>query len=129
MTQEWTWIALSAALEAHELQLEQHGGIEGIRDKGLLESAMARPQQMDAYGAPDVADLAAAYAFGIARNHPFADGKKRTSAVVSEAFLMVNGYLLTANDPEMLQTFVALAAGELSEEGLASWFRENIAET
>ena len=93
----------------------------------LLESAMARPRQLATYGNPDAAALAAAYAFGIARNHPFVDGNKRTAAVVSEAFLVLNGFEMpTTSDPEVAATFIDLAAGELSEDELADWFRQRI---
>ncbi|OYX59907.1 MAG: death-on-curing protein [Sphingomonadales bacterium 32-64-17] len=122
----WIWIATEVALAAHAEQLAEHGGADGVRDSGALESAMARPQNLVAYGEPDVAALAAAYAFGIARNHPFADGNKRTAAVVSETFLMLNGYALAASDAELVVTILALAAGELSEEELADWFREHV---
>ena len=89
---------------------------------------MARPENLAAYGNPDVAQLAAAYAYGIARNHPFIDGNKRTAAVVSETFVILNGYGLTATDAELVVAFLALAAGELSEEELATWFRDHIVE-
>lgn len=114
------------AQAAHAEQLAEHGGREGIRDLALLESAMARPHNLAAYGEPDVAALAAAYAWGIARNHPFVDGNKRTAAVVSETFLILNGHRLDASDAELVVAFVALAADELSEEDLADWFRERI---
>jgi death-on-curing protein len=123
----WEFIATAVAETAHDAQLAQHGGASGVRDRGLLESAMARPQQLAAYGDPDLAGLAAAYAFGIARNHPFIDGNKRTAAVVSESFLIANGHRLDVGDAEVVVTFLALAAGELSEEELAAWFRERIA--
>jgi death-on-curing protein len=126
MTERWTWIATEVAIAAHSEQLAEHGGGEGVRDMSLLESAMARPQNLDAHGDPDAAALAAAYAFGIARNHPFVDGNKRTAAVVSETFLILNGYRLTTSDAELVVAFVALAAGELSEEALADWFRERV---
>lgn len=122
----WIWIATEVALAAHAEQLAEHGGADGVRDSGALESTMARPQNLVAYGEPDVAALAAAYAFGIARNHPFADGNKRTAAVVSETFLMLNGYAFAASDAELVVTILALAAGELSEEELADWFREHV---
>ncbi|MBA3834920.1 MAG: type II toxin-antitoxin system death-on-curing family toxin [Pseudomonadota bacterium] len=125
MTQSWTWVATEVAMAAHAEQLAEHGGGEGVRDIKLLESAMARPQNLAAYDDPDAADLAAAYAFGIARNHPFVDGNKRTAAVVSETFLILNGRTLEATDAEMVVAFLALAAGELSEEAMADWFREN----
>ena len=108
-------------------QLAEHGGGDGIRDEGMLDSAMARPRNLADYGEPDVAALAAAYAYGIARNHPFVDGNKRTAAVVSETFLVLNGHTLDATDAEMVVAFVALAAGELSEDELADWFRQHLA--
>lgn len=126
MAERWTWVVLEAATAAHAEQLAQHGGGDGVRDRGLLESAMARPQQLDAYGEPDLASLAASYAFGIARNHPFVDGNKRTAAVVAETFLILNGARLTATDAELVVCFLALAAGELSEEELADWFRQRV---
>jgi len=127
LVSRWTWVSSAVALAAHEAQLAEHGGGRGVRDAALLDSAMARPQNLAAYGEPDAAELAAAYAFGIARNHPFVDGNKRTAAVVSETFLILNGYALMANDPALVVTFVALAAGELSEAELAGWFRDHIA--
>ena len=123
----WVWIATEVALAAHAEQLAEHGGGEGARDAGMLDSAMARPRNLADYGDPDAAALAAAYAFGIARNHPFVDGNKRTAAVVSETFLVLNGYALDASDAELVVAFVALAAGELSEEELADWFRRHAA--
>jgi len=114
------------ALAAHLEQLSEHGGGEGVRDERLLDSAMARPQNLLAYGSPDAAALAAAYAFGIARNHPFVDGNKRTAVVVSETFLALNGYVLGATDAELVVAFLALAAGELSENELADWFRGHL---
>lgn len=125
----WTWVSLEVALAAHQEQLAEHGGGEGTRDASLLESAMARSQNLAAYGNPDIAALAAAYAFGIARNHPFVDGNKRTAAVVSETFLLLNGYELAATDAELVVTFLALAAGELTEEELTDWFRDHLATT
>ena len=124
---KWIWVSLEVALAAHLEQLTEHGGGEGVRDAGMLESAMARPQNLVAYGHPDAAELAASYAFGIARKHPFVDGNKRTAAVVSETFLALNGHGLTATDAELVVTFVALAAGELSERELADWFRDHLA--
>ena len=123
MAQHWIWVAAAVADAAHLEQLTEHGGGEGVRDVGLLASAMARPQNLALYGTPDAADLAAAYAFGIARNHPFVDGNKRTAAVVSETFLALNGYALRASDAELVVAMVSLAAGELSEAELADWFR------
>ncbi|MCH2486763.1 MAG: type II toxin-antitoxin system death-on-curing family toxin [Erythrobacter sp.] len=127
MAREWVWIATEVALAAHAEQLTEHGGGDGIRDAGMLDSTMARPRNLADYGEPDVADLAAAYAYGIARNHPFVDGNKRTAAVISETFLMLNGRALQATDAELVVAFVALAAGELSEAELADWFRQHLA--
>jgi death on curing protein len=123
MAQDWIWVAIEVAQAAHLEQLAEHGGGEGVRDAGLLESAMVRPQNLAVYGEPNAAELAAAYAYGIARNHPFVDGNKRTAAVVSETFLMLNGYALGASDAELVVAFLALAAGELGEEEMADWFR------
>ena len=126
MARKWVWIATEVALAAHAEQLTEHGGGDGIRDAGMLDSAMARPRNLADYGEPDVADLAAAYAYGIARNHPFVDGNKRTAAVISETFLMLNGQSLQATDAQLVVAFVALAAGELSEVELADWFRQHL---
>ena len=114
-------------MAAHAEQIAEHGGGEGVRDARLLESAMARPQNVAAYGEADAAALASAYAYGIARNHPFVDGNKRTAAVVAETFLLLNGYGLTATDAELVVAFLALAAGELKEEETTDWFRERLA--
>jgi death on curing protein len=128
MTKNWIWVAQEAAEAAHREQLAAHGGGDGTRDATLLESALARPQNLAAYGDPDAAALAASYAFGIARNHPFVDGNKRTAAVVSETFLILNGFALGASDAELTVAFIALAAGELSEGELADWFRQHLVE-
>jgi len=126
MAQDWVWIGGDCAAAIHLEQLTEHGGGEGVRDAGLLESAMERPKNLLHYGTPDAAALAAAYAYGLARNHPFIDGNKRTAAVVSETFLMLNGYRLDATDAELVVAIMALAAGELTEEELANWFREYV---
>lgn len=115
-------------LAAHEQQIAEHGGEPGLRDAGLLRSALARPQNKVAYGAPDTAALAAAYAFGIARNHPFVDGNKRMPLLAAEIFLIDNGYVLTADDAAVYEVIVRLAAGTLGEAGLASWIRKSIVE-
>lgn len=119
------WISIDPAVvwAVHEAQLAEHGGAAGLRDGGLLESALARPENLAAYGAPDVADLAAAYALWVERHHPFVDGNKRTAFVCSELFLVLNGYLLSASDTECVLTILALAAGDLSEAALADWIR------
>jgi death-on-curing protein len=120
---EFQWLSLAAVLAVNARQLAEHGGGEGFRDKGLLESALQLPINKLACGEPDVFDLASAYAYGIARNHPFVDGNKRTALVVSRAFLIVNGYQITATKEDRLITFLRLAAGELTEDELAAWFR------
>jgi death-on-curing protein len=123
---DYKWIDRAGALAAHTEQLAQHGGPEGVRDNGALESALARPLNLGVYGEPDAAALAAAYAFGIARNHPFVDGNKRTAAVVSVGFLFLNGFGFRAIEADLALTFQALAAGELGEEQMADWFRQHI---
>jgi death-on-curing protein len=125
---EWIWIVESVVLAVHEAQLAEHGGIVGTRDEGLLASALARPRNVQAYGEdPDAALLAAAYAFGLSRNHPFLDGNKRTAFVVMELFLNLNGWNLNAEDADCVSTMEALASGKLSEEALASWLRGHLA--
>ncbi len=124
---DWVWVRADVALAIHDEQLREHGGLAGVRDEGLLHSALARPENLAIYGAPDVAALAAAYAFGIARNHPFLDGNKRTAYVVAELFLGLNGFVLTGSDVDAVLTFLALAASELSEEELGTWIRTNLA--
>ena len=124
---EPNWVSAKVALAIHSAQLAEHGGADGVRDIGLLESAMGRPQNLFAFGSPDLADLAAAYGFGIARNHPFADGNKRTAFVVCLLFLAKNGLDLIAEDVECIRTFWALAAGEVTEPDLAAWIRANSA--
>jgi death-on-curing protein len=122
------WLEKALALAIHDRQLAEHGGTAGVRDEGLLESALARPQQLYAYGAPapDLSDLAAALAFGLARNHPFLDGNKRTAAVACETFLELNGALLEAQDLELYPVYLALAEGKLSERDFAAWLRERV---
>jgi death-on-curing protein len=121
----WTWVDAGVALAIHDEQLAEHGGASGVRDAGAFESAMARSVNLAAYGDPDAAALAAAYAFGQARNHAFVDGNKRTAYVVAEMFLALNGIKLLSSDAAGILTFVALAAGDLSEEALVDWFRSN----
>ncbi len=122
----WIWVDASVALAIHDEQLAEHGGATGVRDANAFESARARPLNLAGYGAPDIAALAAASAFGLARNDAFVDGNKRTAYVVAEIFLALNGIVLTSSDAEGILTFVALAAGDLSEDALADWFRANI---
>jgi death-on-curing protein len=124
------WISLEAAIAFHERQLAEHGGGTGVRDRGLLESALAKPQNLFSYseGQVDVAAMAASYAYGIATNHPFIDGNKRTALAVSFVFVELNGYAVISTEPDAYVTFLALAAGDLSEDELAAWFRKNIKE-
>ncbi len=117
------WLDARDALAIHERQIAEHGGVSGVRDASLLESALARPVNQWHYGVDDLAVLAAAYAFGIARNHPFADGNKRTTWVSARLFLALNGQTLKFFPQHAIDTVLALAAGELSEEELADWFR------
>ena len=123
---DWRWVDPRVALALHAEQLRAWGGGQGVRDEGLFESALARPQNLAAYGQPDTADLAASYAYGLAKNHPFVDGNKRTALVVCETFLIDNGYMLAASDAEVAVLFEELAAGGLSENELAEWLREHI---
>jgi death-on-curing protein len=115
------WIDLEVVLAIHDEQLAEHGGQAGLRDRGLLESALGRPRNQFAYGEESIARLAASYALGFSRNHPFLDGNKRTSLVVAELFVDLNGFDLAATDAECVATFVQLAAGDLTEEQLAEW--------
>jgi death-on-curing protein len=119
------WVGKALVLAIHDRQLAEHGGSAGVRDEGLLESALARPQQLHAYGdpEPDIADLAAALAYGLARNHPFVDGNKRTAAVACETFLELNSTTLEAEDAELYPLYLALAEGKLSERDFAAWLR------
>ena len=123
MTAAWRWVAESVVFAIHDAQLAEHGGMAGVRDRTLVESALARSLHLEAYGDPDVADLAAAYAFGICRNDGFVDGNKRTAYVVAYVFLLDNGYDLAATDTDSVATMLAVAAGELAEPELAAWFR------
>jgi death-on-curing protein len=122
------WIRRAFALACHDRQLAEHGGGGGVRDEGMLESALARPQQLHAYGdpPPDLADLAASLAFGLARNHPFVDGNKRTAAVACEVFVMLNGASLDATDLDLYPVYIALADGSLSEADFAAWLRPRL---
>ena len=122
---EPAWVEIDVVLAIHDEQLAEHGGQPGVRDPGLLESALGRPRNQFAYGEPSITRLAASYAFGISRNHPFLDGNKRTSLVVAELFLELNGYELIASDAQCVATFLQLAAGELTEDQLAEWITAN----
>ena len=121
------WLNSKEVLAIHARQIAEHGGINGVRDLGLLESALARPQNILAYEPEaDIASLAAAYAFGIAKNHPFLDGNKRTAYVAMRTFLVLNGIEFTATQEDKYLTFIDLSAGNLSEDSLAEWIRKNV---
>ncbi|MBU0750846.1 MAG: type II toxin-antitoxin system death-on-curing family toxin [Gammaproteobacteria bacterium] len=121
----WIWIERSVLLAVHDEQLAEHGGAVGLRDEGLFDSALGRPLNLAAYGEPDVADLAASYGIGLAKNHPFVDGNKRTAFVAVELFLVLNDYRLVASDADCVLTMLAAAAGDLDEPGFAAWIRNN----
>jgi death-on-curing protein len=123
----WRWIPVNVVKAIHDRQLSLYGGLDGIRDAGALESALARPQNLAAYGDPDAADLAAAYAFGIARNHAFNDGNKRTAWVTARSFLEGNGFAFTFEAVEYIAVLADVARGGLDERELAEWFRARLA--
>jgi death on curing protein len=121
----WRWIDKQALLLLHDESLAMHGGASGMRDEGLLDSALARPLNLVAYGDPDYADLAAAYGVGLAKNHPFVDGNKRAAFLSVGLFLAFNGYRLKAGQAEATLTMLAVAAGDIDEAGFAAWIRNN----
>ena len=122
--ESWRWVSEDVVLAVHDEQLAEHGGLAGVRDLPLLQSALARPKNLEAYGNPDIADLAAAYAVGIARNHAFNDGNKRTALVVAAGiFLPLNGYELAASDGESVRAMLSVADGTMSEPEFAIWLR------
>ena len=123
----WQWLREDVLYAVHDAQLAEHGGLSGVRDAGLFASALARPQNVAGYGNADYADLAAAYGYGIARNHPFIDGNKRTAFVAVELFLAINGFELLADDAACVLTMLAVAAGELEEADFSKWIRTNSA--
>lgn len=120
------WLDAQDALAIHDRQLAEHGGGTGVREMGILESALGRPVNQWHYGEDDPAALAAAYAFGVARNHPFVDGNKRTAWVLARLFLVLNGHALTFDPADAIATVLALAAGDLEENELADWFRQRL---
>lgn len=122
----WTWIDRDVLLAAHEEQIQEHGGAAGIRDEGLFDSALARPQNLAAYGEPDAAALAASYAFGLAKNHAFVDGNKRIALIALELFLELNDFALTADDAQCVIVILSLASGAFSEGDLAEWIRRHL---
>lgn len=122
------WIELPLALALHDRQIAEHGGSAGVRDERLLQSALARPQQLYAYGdpLPDIADLAASLAFGIAKNHPFVDGNKRSAIVSCETFIEMNDVTLDASDADLYQAILFLAESKFTEKEFAAWLRAHI---
>ena len=124
---DWRWIAADVVYAVHDRQLSEHGGGQGVRDAGAHDSALARPKNLAAYGEPDAAALAAAYTFGIVGNHAFVDGDKRTGWVVARLFLADNGHRLQFDKAEAARLVESLAAGALSEQALATWFRQRLA--
>jgi death-on-curing protein len=121
----WLWLSPAVIVAVHDAQLAEHGGGSGVRDQNLLESALARPENLSAYGEPDASDLAAAYGYGISRNHAFIDGNKRTGFVAAEMFLLLNGYELVADDAGCAIVMLGVAAGEISEPEFAAWIRKH----
>ena len=122
----WRWIGHAVVIAVHEMQLAEHGGGAGLRDAGLLDSALARPEHLAAYGEPDVAALAAAYGYGISGNHPSIDGNKRTAFVAVELFLRLNGWQLVADDAQCVLIMLGVAAGDVTEEAFAAWLRQRV---
>jgi death-on-curing protein len=122
----WNWIDEDVAIAAHDALLAGFGGLAGVRDLNLLQSALARPRNLVGYETPDAAALAAAYAFGLLRNHPFADGNKRTGYTLAIVFLLDNGFAFTGTDIESVETVLRAAAGSMDEAELAAWFRDRI---
>jgi death on curing protein len=120
------WILERVVLAAHDQLLAAHGGAEGLRDAGALDSALARPRQHYAYSSPDLIELAALYTAGLVRNHPFVDGNKRTGFAIGIVFLELNGFDFKASEEDATQAVLALAAGELDEAGYAAWLRSNV---
>lgn len=125
---KWKWVSLSTVLAAHDRLIAAHGGLSGIRDKGVIESALARPQNLASYGKPDAAELAAAYVFSLVHNHGFADGNKRTGWLVAEVFLVRNGYLFVCEDAVLVLQVERLAAGLVDQERMAEWIRARLQE-
>ena len=125
MSATWRWVDREVLIAVHEMQLAEHGGAAGMRDAGLFDSALGRPLNLAAYTSPDAAQLAAAYGYGIARNHPFIDGNKRTALVAAELFLRLNGWQLQVDDAGCAITMLAVASGEITEEEFAIWLRSH----
>lgn len=122
----WRWVGMPIVHALHDRQIAEHSGGDGIRDAGAIESALARPQNLVAYGSPDAASLAAAYCYGIAKNHGFVDGNKRTAWVVARLFLRDNGFQLQFEKEDAVAIVEAVAASAITEAELADWFRKRI---
>jgi death-on-curing protein len=120
----WRWLLDEVVIAIHDEQIAVHGGSPGIRDAGLLSSALARPKQKANYGDSSLFDLAAAYAYGIIRNHPFVDGNKRTGFLAAYVFLHINGWELRSSEVEAVNTVMDLAAGEMDEPGFSNWLKD-----
>ena len=125
-SRNWTWLGSELVLAVHDEQLVEHGGGTGVRDSNLLESALARPEQLACCGTTDAADLAASYGFGISRNHPFVDGNMRTGLVALELFLALNGFELVADDAQCVVNMLKLSSGDLPEADFANWIRRKL---
>ena len=123
---EWRWVVWDTILATHDWLIAEHGGLDGVRDEGLVQCAIARPQDLHNHGQPDAATLAAAYAYGLTRHHGFMDGNKRIGWLAARLFLADNGLILRFNPLEAVQTMEAVGGGSLTEENLADWFRERI---
>ena len=123
----WRWIDRAVLIAVNEMQLAEHGGGAGLRDANLLESALSRPLNLTAYGEPDVCALAAAYGYGISRNHAFIDGNEHTALVATELFLRLNGWCLIVSDADCVLTMLNVAAGDVSEDDFAAWLRAHAA--
>ena len=121
----WRWLREDVVIAMHGEQIAEHGGSPGIRDAGLLSSALVRPQNQVAYGKPSVFNLAAAYAFGVIQNHPFVDGNKRAGFLAAYVFLDLNGWELVASEAEAVSAVMALATGEMDEAGFSDWLKDN----
>lgn len=126
MSTAWRWVSRAALLLLHDESLAEHGGAPGVRDEGLLDSALARPLHLAAYGEPDLADLAASYGVGLAKNHGFVDGNKRAAFLAVGLFLAINGQRLVATQADATLTMLAVAEGSLDEAGFAAWIRSRV---
>ena len=124
--EQWRWVESSVVFAIHDRQLAEHGGRDGIRDRAMVESALVRPAQLAHYGNPDATDLAAAYSYGIAKNHGFVDGNKRTAWVTARLFLADNGRRLEFDPIDAIRTMERVAAGRIPEDELAGWFRAHL---